>query len=66
MATTPLLFNNRFLRVNEGKFPEAFSKRISVGSQKGKKFEFGVSPKGKIAVKLGRHKKVLRKGKKQR
>lgn len=54
--------SNRFIRVGEGKFPVPFSKRISIGGEKGKKFEIGISPKGRIDVKIGSERYTIRKG----
>ena len=62
LTVAPLAINNRFLRVGEGKFPEPFSKRISIGSQKGKKIEAGISKQGRIDVKVGPFRKTIRKG----
>ena len=49
----PFLTNNRYLRIGEGKFPEPFSKRISIGNTPGSKIELGISPKGRIDFKFG-------------
>jgi RHS repeat-associated protein len=55
------LLNNRYVRVGEGKFPEPYSKRVSIGKHKNKKFEIGRSKSGRIDVKLGKIRKTIRK-----
>lgn len=44
--------NNRYVRVGPGKFPEPFSYRISIGNTPGGKFEIGIAPSGRIAIKF--------------
>ena len=44
--------NNRYVRVGPGKFPEPFSYRISIGNTPGSKFEIGIAPSGRIAIKF--------------
>lgn len=58
----PLLVNNRYIRIGEGKFPEPYSKRISIGNTPGKKVELGISPKGRIDFKIGNNRINLREG----
>ena len=58
MALAPFLpganniVNNRYIRISQGKFPEPNSFRISIGKHQGNKFELGISPSGRIAVKF--------------
>lgn len=60
----PLFVNNRYIRIGEGKFPEPFSKRISIGNTPGKKLEIGISPKGRIDFKMGNNRITVRDGSK--
>jgi RHS repeat-associated protein len=46
------VLNNRYVRVGPGKFPEPFSYRISIGNTPGNKFEVGIAPSGRIAIKF--------------
>lgn len=55
--------SNRYIRIGEGKFPEPFSKRISIGSHQGKKLEIGMSRSGRIDVKFGSNRATIRNGK---
>lgn len=53
---------NRYMRIGEGKFPEPFSKRISIGGQQGQKIEIGMSQSGRIDFKFGNYRTTLRPG----
>jgi hypothetical protein len=46
------IVNNRYVRIGEGKFPEPYSLRISIGNTPGSKFEIGIAPSGRIAIKF--------------
>jgi RHS repeat-associated protein len=53
---------NPYIRIGEGKFPEPFSLRISIGNTPGKKAEIGMSQSGRIDVKFGPYRTTVRPG----
>ncbi len=57
----PYLLHNRFTRSGEGKFPEPYSQRISIGNTPGRKFEIGMSRRGRIDIKIGSLRQTLTK-----
>lgn len=52
--------NNRYIRIGEGKFPEPFSKRISIGNTQGSKIEVGMSRSGRIDIKFGANRYTIK------
>jgi RHS repeat-associated protein len=57
---------NRYIRIGEGKFPEPYSQRISIGNTPGKKIEIGKSPSGRIDFKFGKNRTTIRPGNKNK
>lgn len=53
---------NPYIRIGEGKFPEPYSQRISIGNTPGKKAEIGMSESGRIDIKLGNWRTTVRPG----